>query len=624
MFASRISNARGSAATSDATRKVAFPPSTFRAAQSPAPDESWDAAGAPFHGWNLSKIRLSEYPHQAAIARAFGTESFAAPAAIDPAVGRLGAEAATEAGQVRFARWPSIEVAAHEAAHVVQSRRAGRRTDAAGAERHASAVANRIARGLGAVDLLDPAALVTAAAPQPQLFVPAGAAAATHTVIAGETLDDIARKVYGEARYAAAIRLANPGKVTSGTGGVAVVTAGTVLSLPDHPDPHDVWVNPYVFPLLRNGGVWTRAQAEAALRAFAAESAARRDAMVAHYLPFNNIQSMLAALPVNSTQAGGPFETQARDLLQRIERVGARAEAASQGLADEGAMARAQANEMVARNRAAAAAALPTGAPPPTTAQIAAQQSGQVAQGSIPPQTAIMSPAQERTINTTLNTVSIPAFVTWATAHHPQLGITAAHLRADARAIFDRGVGIIAFADGTRLRAVVGDAFMQMAAANPAYALPTIVHEIWGHNTYEGRGNYGSPGASYGLDLYDKSAALMPGYVRPTGAGRTSEIDNYAYHETEMYSLMREVPFFTPNAPAHAALGSMNYDPAPEIKNRIKSIKDAFEARVARSLLRGLFVRFIADPTVGGPAMTAFRLGVTSLFPAADAAAILK
>ena len=163
-----------------------------------------------------------------------------------------------------------------------------------------------------------------------------------------------------------------------------------------------------------------------------------------------------------------------------------------------------------------------------------------------------------------------------------------------------------------------------MVAANPAYALPTVVHEIWGHNTYEGRGNYGSPGAAYGLDVYDKAAAKMPGYVKPTGAGRTSEIDNYGYHETEMYSLMREVPYYTPNAPAHSALAGSNYDPAPEIKNRIKEIQKAFEARVARSLLRGLYLRFVADPTVSGSAMSAFRTGVTAVFPAADATAILR
>ena len=56
---------------------------------------------------------------------------------------------------------------------------------------------------------------------------------------------------------------------------------------------------------------------------------------------------------------------------------------------------------------------------------------------------------------------------------------------------------------------------------------------------------------------------------------------------------------------------------------RIKEIQKAFEARVARSLLRGLYLRFGADPTVGGMAMIAFRDGVTAVFPAADATAIL-
>ena len=214
--------------------------------------------------------------------------------------------------------------------------------------------------------------------------------------------------------------------------------------------------------------------------------------------------------------------------------------------------------------------------------------------------------------------------MTWVQANHPELGITAAHLRADAREVFMRAVGIIAFADGTSLRAVVGDAFAQMVAANPAYALPTVVHEIWGHNTYEGRGNYGSPGAEYGLDVYDKSAALMPGYRRPFGKARKSELDNYAYQETEMYALMREVPYYTPNAPADAAaLGSVNYDPAPVIRGRVRRIKNAFEPRVARSLLRGLFLRFLTDPTVGGPAMNAFKEGVNAAFSVADAITIL-
>src|SRR6185436_300849 len=63
---------------------------------------------------------LPSYPHHRAIARAFGLPDFAAPATIDPSVRSLGAEAATEDGHVRFAGPPSLEVAAHEAAHVVQ------------------------------------------------------------------------------------------------------------------------------------------------------------------------------------------------------------------------------------------------------------------------------------------------------------------------------------------------------------------------------------------------------------------------------------------------------------------------------------------------------------------------
>ena len=56
---------------------------------------------------------------------------------------------------------------------------------------------------------------------------------------------------------------------------------------------------------------------------------------------------------------------------------------------------------------------------------------------------------------------------------------------------------------------------------------------------------------------------------------------------------------------------------------RIRRIKNAFESRVARSLLHGLFLRFLADPTVSPTAMAAFNNGVRAVFPAADAAAIL-
>ena len=560
---------------------------------------------------------LASFPHRGAIASAFGIPNFDAPATIDPSLSGTGAEAVTEHGGVRFARQPVVEVAAHEAAHVLQMRGTGRRTDRGGAERHAASVAARVIRGFGASDLIGRG--LVSAGPGPLFFVPAGSARMTHTVVAGETLAAIAVQVYGDARYVGAIARANPRDVTVNAAGEHVIVPGAVLLLPDQPDAADPWVNPEIRPLLVNGGTWTQPQAEATLRAFMTVTRARRDEMVARYAGFNHLGDMLLALPANSTQAGGTFVTQARDLLERIQRVGARADAASQGLASEAEMAQAQADEMIARNTAAAAAALPAGSAPPTPAEIAAQQAAQVASGSIAPQTATMTRAEERTLNNTLNTVSIPAFVTWVAANHPELGLTARHLRAEARGIFERGAGIVAMTDPPHLRAAVGDAFMQMVAANPAYALPTVVHEVWGHNTYEGMGT------TYGLDLYDASARRMPGYVRPRAGSdaRVSEEDNYGYHETEMYSLMREVPYYVANAPADSALDSMNYDPAPEIQNRMQLIKDAFEARVARALVRGLYLRFQADPTINGAAFAAFTTAVVNVFPPADAAAIL-
>jgi hypothetical protein len=119
----------------------------------------------------------------------------------------------------------------------------------------------------------------------------------------------------------------------------------------------------------------------------------------------------------------------------------------------------------------------------------------------------------------------------------------------------------------------------------------------------------------------------MPGYVRPANGSdtRTSEIDAYAYQETEMYSLMREVEYYTPNAPAdRPKLDSINYDPAPAIASRIGLIKTQFEPRVARSIAHGLYQRYRMDPRLVPAAIAAFTAGVRSNFPAAQAAQILR
>ena len=306
-----------------------------------------------------------------------------------------------------------------------------------------------------------------------------------------------------------------------------------------------------------------------------------------------------------------------QSVLQRIQRTGATGFAAGLGLTSQVAMAQAQATFMHTQNEAAAKV---VHGPSPTAAQISAQQVTSVASTSIAPQTATLSVADE----TLQNTAAIAAravFVTWVKANHPDLNIKSADIRVDSRAIFDRGLSIIAFADAGQ--AVVGPAFTQAVNANPAYALPTIIHELRGHEQY---GPYGQAGSEYGLELYDLAAPLMTsGYTQPTGAGRTSEIDAYAYQETEIYSLMIEVPYFTPVTPVHSALSSVNYDPAPEISNRIGTIKTQFEPRVAKSLLRGLLLRFRADPRLSSKAITAFEQGIRNNFTTkSEAEEILK
>ncbi|KYF58580.1 hypothetical protein BE08_11695 [Sorangium cellulosum] len=338
--------------------------------------------------------------------------------------------------------------------------------------------------------------------------------------------------------------------------------------------------------------------------------------------PLGHLGPMLRALDPADVAVGGRFEQPLRDLLQRVQRLGALGSAQASGLQDEAAMAQTQATFMDQRAVTAATARLPRGVRRPTHAQIAAAHRGEVSQTSIAPQRRTLTRQRETQLTTEAN-AAVTAFVAWCQRVRPELHITAAHFRVAVREVFERGEGIIAFADqGGVTRCVVGEAFTVAVNADPAYALPTVVHELWGHNEY---GAYGDPGTEYGLELYDRAAAQMPWYTQPTGQRRTSEIDAYAYQETEMYSLMREVEYYTPNAPAHqAALADINYDPAPAIAGRIRLITQQWEPRVAKALVRGLYQRFRIEPRIVPAALAAFESGVRRNFSAADAADILR
>jgi hypothetical protein len=286
---------------------------------------------------------------------------------------------------------------------------------------------------------------------------------------------------------------------------------------------------------------------------------------------------------------------------------------------NEAAVVGAQSAHMQAENLARAQ--VTTGSATPTPAQVQAEQPAQVAATSIQPSTSVLTPPQVAA-HTAAAATAVSAVVAYAAAHHPGLHLTAADFVVDVLGLENRGAGVIAYGDtvaGRRV-AVVGRTFTRFAQANPAYVLSVVVHELRGHPEY---GPYGTPGSEYGLELYDKAAATMPGYTRPTGAGRTSEIDAYGYQETEIYSLLRSLPYHTPLAAADAAMQPAYVDPEPTVVARLQIMKTQWEARVAKALVRGMYERFRLDPRLTPAALSAFRRSVTSVF-GADAKDILK
>lgn len=106
----------------------------------------------------------SRLPHLEAIQRSFGAHSVAHVQAFTGARAAaasraIGAEAYARGAQVAFAGPPSLRLAAHEAAHVVQQHAGVRLKDGVGRsgdayERHADEVADRVVRGLSAESLL--------------------------------------------------------------------------------------------------------------------------------------------------------------------------------------------------------------------------------------------------------------------------------------------------------------------------------------------------------------------------------------------------------------------------------------------------------------------------------------
>jgi hypothetical protein len=263
--------------------------------------------------------------------------------------------------------------------------------------------------------------------------------------------------------------------------------------------------------------------------------------------------------------------------------------------------------------------------PKPTQAEVEAERKKQVESTSIKPAGPsgwdAMS-AKEKADWTTAGNDAVKKVVAHANAKHPELALKDTHFRVAFKDVEKRGATVIAFgesdgAGGTR--AAVGFAFVRAVKLDPAYVMDVVVHEVAGHPEY---GRYGT---EYHLALYDAAMAKTPGYIKPAGGtpARTSEIDAYAYQETEMYSVLRSMPYRT--APKPADVGKVpNLDTRTIVTYRVGLMKKQWAPTLIVPILRGYRMRLVIDPRITAAALKVFDDAVLTNFDAATLAKVKK
>lgn len=352
------------------------------------------------------------------------------------------------------------------------------------------------------------------------------------------------------------------------------------------------------------------AGAAAAMKAYQALARADRQAAVAASYKKDLVRVL------GSLSAGDQVHTfvdPLREIALWVEQEETRA---SSGMTDE-QIAGEQAKFLIkqaadAAKAAADAAAKAKGikAAPPTAAQIEQARKDAVAATSIPKSKggwwAPLSPAEKANWITRGN-AAIAAVVKYAAAKHPELAVTAASFKLDFPAIEARGATVIAAGNPAQ----VGRAFVISAELNPAYVMDIVVHEVFGHP------EYGTYGTEYQFGLYDKAAAKIPGYVKPAaGSGeRETELDAYAYQETEIYAILRSMAYRTNPTKADAPKVP-NLDTQGLIDWHVGFMKQQWSPTVIVAILRGLRRRLVIDPRISAAALKVFDSAVDKNFGA--------
>jgi hypothetical protein len=329
--------------------------------------------------------------------------------------------------------------------------------------------------------------------------------------------------------------------------------------------------------------------------------------------PKGAIATLLKALPAED--AAGTYKDDLQGLLQWVEEFETRA---ASGKSDE-QMATLEATFVHDKNKKAAEQK--KGGTPPTAAEIEKERKASEAEKSFFHPMAKtrwekLSPA-EKTKWTDRGNKAITVIVNHAAKANPELKLKIANFKLAFHEIDKNSPGVFAQGGGPGI-AEVG--FVEAVETNPAYALSTVVHELLGHTEFDS--STGS--ANYQLALFQQAGAKIPGYT----SDPDQEGASYGYHTSEIYSLLREMPHWTPvsakDTKTHKKVAKLNYDPRAGVEWQINDIKAEWEPSLAVDLMRGLFKRFSLDPRIQKMALDAFADVIRKKFSPAEATKILK
>jgi hypothetical protein len=203
-------------------------------------------------------------------------------------------------------------------------------------------------------------------------------------------------------------------------------------------------------------------------------------------------------------------------------------------------------------------------------------------------------------------TVAIGLMVAHAATAAPELALSAANFELDFEGVDSVSLGAFATVGSQAGRTVrVGFEFTVICQVNPAYALSTVEHELHGHPVFD------AAGPNFAGALYEKAAAQVPG--SPAGS------ETYEYYPSEIYSLLREIPYWVATSAADSGraatlpggksqgIGALNPDPRSLIAFHLGQMRAKWAPSLLEPLLRGFWRRVSLDPCITPTALTAFQ-----------------